>query len=370
MLLSAAIIVRDLADALDRCLASVRGLVDEIVVVDTGSHDDSVAVAHRHGAVVDQVEWVGDFSVPRNRSLELASGEWVLYIDADEAARAGDHAGARAGIGGAADCVALLPRFTPKVGWTPYREFRLWRNLPEIRFQGAMHETVVPAIERVAARDGLRIAPFDLLTLDHYGYEGDQSAKRARDEPLLLAELERLPERVYLYDHLARVYAGGGDSKRAVATWQRGLEVSRQRGTPHPDDRLLYCNLVFHLLADGPSDELAALTDEARARYPGVPVLELAAASQELATGRAADALPRVEWLLSLDEDAVVATGASYDERVLGEWAWHLLGRCRFALGDDAGAAEAFRQTEAAAPGNQEYAVQRRLAEARAAAGH
>src|SRR4029077_18021100 len=95
MLLSAAIIVKDEADHLDACLSSLHGLVDEIVVVDTGSTDGSVAVAERHGAVVAHEPWRGDFSAPRNRSLDLATGDWILYIDADERVR-GDVARARA----------------------------------------------------------------------------------------------------------------------------------------------------------------------------------------------------------------------------------------------------------------------------------
>ena len=75
MLLSAAMIVRDEAEHLDACLESLHGLVDEIVVVDTGSSDASVEVARRHGAIVAHEPWRGDFATPRNRSLDLASGE-------------------------------------------------------------------------------------------------------------------------------------------------------------------------------------------------------------------------------------------------------------------------------------------------------
>ena len=97
------------------------------------------------------------------------------------------------------------------------------------------------------------------------------------------------------------------------------------------------------------------------------PTLELAAARLAFATGRPRDALEPLDWLVSLDDDAIVATGASYDERVFGEWAWSLLGLCRFALGDDAAAADAFGRAEQLAPDDASYGVRRRLAEARAA---
>ena len=97
MSLSAAIIVRDEADHLDACLTSLRGLVDEIVVVDTGSSDRSVAVAERHGAVVGRAPWRDDFSAPRNLSLELASGdgEWRIPILAHRVVAEHERAGHR-----------------------------------------------------------------------------------------------------------------------------------------------------------------------------------------------------------------------------------------------------------------------------------
>ena len=63
---------------------SIRPVCDEIVVVDTGSTDDTVAVAESFGAVVAHRPWDDDFAAARNRALDLATGEWILYIDADE----------------------------------------------------------------------------------------------------------------------------------------------------------------------------------------------------------------------------------------------------------------------------------------------
>ncbi len=366
MSLSAAIIVKDEADHLDACLSSLRGLVDEIVVVDTGSSDRTVDVAEQSGAVVGHEPWRGDFATPRNLSLDLASSDWILYVDADERVR-GDFRAARAVLEDAADCVAFRVRFVPQVGWTPLREVRLWRNRDDIRFRGHIHETVVPAISAIAAAEGLRIDPFDVVTIHRLGDEGDQSHKRTRDEPLLLAELERHPDRAFVYDHLARVYEAAGDGDRAVEVWRRGITVARSRQQSHADDRLLYIDLVHHLLARGKvDDELELLVGEAREAFERTPTLELAAARLAFATGRPRDALEPLEWLVALDDDAIIETGASYDERVFGEWAWSLIGLCRFALGDDTAAAAAFREAERHAPGELSYAVRRQLAEARA----
>ncbi|HEY9906517.1 MAG TPA: glycosyltransferase family 2 protein, partial [Thermosynechococcaceae cyanobacterium] len=88
MKLSLCMIVRDEAAALPRCLKSVQGVVDETIVVDTGSVDDTIAVAQSFSQLlnvrVHQFTWCHDFSAARNYSLQYAQGEWILILDADE----------------------------------------------------------------------------------------------------------------------------------------------------------------------------------------------------------------------------------------------------------------------------------------------
>ena len=79
--LSLCLIARDEADFLDRCLASVQGLVDEVVVVDTGSRDGTKTVARRHGARLFSHTWTGDFSEARNAAIESARGQSILVLD-------------------------------------------------------------------------------------------------------------------------------------------------------------------------------------------------------------------------------------------------------------------------------------------------
>lgn len=83
-MLSLSMIVRDEADRIEACLASVRGLANEMVVVDTGSTDDTVQRAEAAGARVEHMPWPGDFAPARNAALEHVRGDWVLVLDADE----------------------------------------------------------------------------------------------------------------------------------------------------------------------------------------------------------------------------------------------------------------------------------------------
>jgi hypothetical protein len=84
MLLQACIITLDEADNISACLESLDGLVDSVLVYDTGSNDETVSIARRHGATVIQGYWDDDFAAARNRALQLCESEWILSIDADE----------------------------------------------------------------------------------------------------------------------------------------------------------------------------------------------------------------------------------------------------------------------------------------------
>ncbi|MGC8490861.1 MAG: glycosyltransferase family 2 protein [Syntrophobacteraceae bacterium] len=81
--LSLCMIVRDEIDCLERCLDSVKEIADEIVIVDTGSTDGTFELAKRHASRVAQIAWRDDFSYARNIAFDLASGDWILSLDAD-----------------------------------------------------------------------------------------------------------------------------------------------------------------------------------------------------------------------------------------------------------------------------------------------
>ncbi|MGH9426892.1 MAG: glycosyltransferase family 2 protein, partial [Terriglobia bacterium] len=82
--LSLCMIVKNEQRWLEDCLNSVKELVDEMIIVDTGSRDNTVEIAQRFGARLFDHPWSGDFSEARNHSLGSATGDWILVLDADE----------------------------------------------------------------------------------------------------------------------------------------------------------------------------------------------------------------------------------------------------------------------------------------------
>lgn len=194
--LSAVVLARDEARAIGRCLDSLRDHVDELLVLDTGSVDDTVALARAHGARVEHFAWVDDFAAARNRSLELAAGDWRLVVDADEwlAAGAEELAALRAGASplatvAAVDIVSDLSNGQQSFSWQP-------RLLPRgVTFAGAIHEQ--PVFDGAAARTGIH--------LGHDGYLREQLDRKGdRNRLLLEASLATEPDDPYLRYQLGK----------------------------------------------------------------------------------------------------------------------------------------------------------------------
>jgi tetratricopeptide (TPR) repeat protein len=338
-LLSAVIIVRDEAAFLRRCLSSIRAVCDEIVVVDTGSTDDTVAVAESFGAVVDHRPWDDDFAAARNRSLELATGEWVLYIDADEQLEHLDPERARAELRTATDAVCLLVRFRSRPIFSPYREYRLWRNRDDIRFVGRIHETMVPDLARIERTTDLVIRDSDEFSIVHWGYEGDQTHKHLRNLPLLERRVVELPDRVYLWHHLGNVRDALGDHDGAEAAWREGIDVIRRLGVQARTDVLCYGSLGVYLVERGvDAGDLAA---EMLAVAPWYLSGHWVAASNHRARHRHAEAIEHLHALLAVGSDPIDGALA-YNNGMFTDWAWDALGDSLYQLGDVAGAAAVF----------------------------
>ena len=362
MLLSAALIVRDEAPVLADCLSSIRDVVDEIVVVDTGSSDESPRIAHSYGATVLHHAWADDFAEARNVALDAVQGEWILYIDADERLVEGDREAVERLLTGVRE-IAFLVLLRPRRGWTAYREHRLWRNDPRIRFVGQIHEKVAPAIHRLSVIEGRPIGASQLL-LDHVGYEGDQSHKHRRNLPLLRAQLSREPFNLFNRHHLATVLRGLGEEEEADEVLAGAVEVARAR--PHDRVGVLAFNdlVLLRMERDEPFEELL---QEARRLYPQNKSLWWVEATVLQRADRYEEAIAAYDRLLAADQTAVVTDGPAYDARIFGEFAHEARGTCLFRLERYEEAAESFAAAARLAPDNLEYSSKATVARGRAA---
>lgn len=352
-------IVRDEERHLERCLTSIAGVVDEVVVIDTGSADRSIEIARAHGAQLHQLPWPGDFAQARNAALEHAQGDWILYIDADEQLRPVGREQMEALLAEAREAAFRL-LLHPYPDWTPYREYRLWRNDPRIRFEGVIHEKVRTRILRVAAAEGRAIGDCN-LRLDHLGYVGDQERKHRRNLPLLRAELEARPETIFNWRHLGVALAALDKIEEAERALERAVELARAAPPDDVHGSLAFAELVR--LRHRGGQDVGGLLREGLERWPENWLLVWIRARLEMAAGRYEHALADLDRLLEVDVDRLGELGVAYDHRLFGVFPHGSRGRCLLELGRAPEAAHAYAAAEQCEPHNPEHAVRRQLAE-------
>ena len=361
--LSAVLIVRNESKFIEGCLQSLVGQVDEIVVVDTGSQDDTVEKAKHFPVKLHHFAWCDDFSAARNFAIERATGTWILYIDADERFEVPVPALLDTVLDDLSK-VLWRVRFYPRVDWTPFAEARLFRNDPRIRFEGVIHESMLKSVDRVVATDGKEIGTCD-LTLRHIGYEDDQTYKNPRNIPLLRARLEKDPGHLFSWWHLGRSLLLAGDKAGAAAAWTQGMSAARARPVEarRLDDSMSAVSLIKLKVKLGePVDDLLR---EMRALYPRQLVLRWIDATRALERGDLDAALPELDFLASFDPETFFDPQISYEKILFRYLAKEALALCHFRAGRFAEAARCYRLAALAHPEPQTCEIKAQLADLR-----
>lgn len=220
--ISACYIVKDNAAELKTSLSSLKNFVQEIIVVDTGSSDNTVQVAKKFGAKVFHQAWQDDFSAPRNFALKKASGDWVIFLDADEYFSEETAKNIPAVVERADQfdknavqvfLVNIDKDDNNKVQDTDY-VVRIMKKDPALRYVGKIHEELRLGDEILSA---VTTAPPEILTLYHTGYSTSLNRSKAeRNLKMLLAELAETKEPQRIYGYIAVCYNGLGDRANAA----------------------------------------------------------------------------------------------------------------------------------------------------------
>lgn len=300
--LSLCMIVRDEEAMLARCLAAVAPAVDEIIVVDTGSVDGTVQIAESFGAHVLHHPWTGDFAAARNASFEAATGDWLLYLDADEVLVEGD-AGRLRALTGHTWREAIYLVETNHTGdlddgtAVTHDALRLFRNRPGYRFEGRIHEQIA---HRLPAFLPERLEHSD-VRVEHFGYLGvvrDAKDKSRRNVGLLQQQLADGDDTPFLHFNLGSEHLANGDARAALPefaqAWTRVKDdpaLATFGFGPSLAGRLVRAQRVVRAFA-----ELDVTAAEVLARFPELTdvVFEQAhAARLQGETGRAAALLER-----------------------------------------------------------------------------
>jgi glycosyltransferase involved in cell wall biosynthesis len=187
---SLVMIARDEAHHIALALGSVAGLFGEMIVADTGSTDDTAAVAARSGATVVSIPWEDDFGGARNRALDLATGDYAFILDCDEVLHRNGRNRLRAilrspspgrAVAYHCDVISRLHDRTWRIALP-----RLFPLRPDVRYAGRVHEDVAPSL-RAAGIPLIRSG----VEIHHSGYlDPDVAAGKVRRNKRL-ASLER-----------------------------------------------------------------------------------------------------------------------------------------------------------------------------------
>ena len=247
---SLTVIAKNEASNLEACIAPVRDIVDEVVVVDTGSTDDTVKIAERLGARVFHFPWQDSFSAARNKAIDHALGDWIFVLDADDRifptetprlrtlfASLGDE-----NVGHTLRCISLA--IDGGIG-TELEQVRLFRRRPDVRWRYRAHEQIVPAILESGgtfAASGIRLA--------HVGYQDPDlvDAKSQRNVRLIEMDLAERKDDPILAFHRANILADMGRNAEAIVALNLFLPLVDARSDM---GRTLSMNLVRVLRAEG-----------------------------------------------------------------------------------------------------------------------
>lgn len=261
-------ITKNEEDYITCCIESVRHLVDEVIVVDTGSTDRTIEKALQGGARVFTYNWQQNFAEARNFALDQATGDWILVLDADETLEYVDIEGFNNLLvashieGYYIEIVSDIGNGEEKIS---DQVVRLFRNKPFYRFTGAIHEQVVGSIRRFNQEQALGCTDFKII---HRGYLNERIAaqnKHTRNMEVINQALINNPYDPFLRYSLGIEYIQQG--KMAQANEQFSEALLNLKGNEGYFHNVLV-NLASGYLQTGQLNEAEELIDKALLMLP------------------------------------------------------------------------------------------------------
>ncbi|MDP4099416.1 glycosyltransferase [Paenibacillus sp. P96] len=345
-ILSLCMIVKNEEKWLPQCLESIKDVVDEIIIVDTGSTDRTKEIASEYGAVIFDYEWNDSFADARNYGLEQAKGEWILWLDADEQVDPEEREHLR-DVLSHPECYFGRIKVVNYYGTYPIsydrshimNQYRLFRNDPKLRFTGAIHEQLNIESLDLTASSVLKLP----AVLHHHGYLEDavtEKGKKERNLRLLEKELENEDHDPWLdYHYASELYR---NEKLNEAFEQVNLSIGNFLKAQKKPPSLLYKLKYSILMALGsyeggwPSIELAIKL------YPDYVDLHFYKGIILMGMKNFTDAIETFEYCLELDEEhpsylTMVGTSSFLP--------WYYIGSCYELMEDLPKAEEAYRKS-------------------------
>ena len=228
---------------LEQCLNSVKDIVDEIIIVDTGSTDKTKEIAKKFNAKIFDFKWIDDFSAARNESIKHAAKDWILVMDADEVIEKNDLEKIKNAVNdadftgfsleqrsymnnyfeGAEKNYSALELVKSYPFYIPHFLVRLFKNNLGLRFRHRIHELVEDSIKE----KGLKCKKTDII-LHHFGsLKGEElvSSKAEEYSKIITGQLEENPESARYNYQAARMFLGRNDFSSALKHFEKAAKL-------------------------------------------------------------------------------------------------------------------------------------------------
>lgn len=274
MKISACLIVKNEAKNIRKCLDSIKNIVQQIIVVDTGSTDDTVAIAKSYGAEIYNYQWNNDFAAAKNTALAKVKGDWFIFLDADEyfSAESIDnvpkliekHKSVCDGI-----LTQMVNIDTDRNDMILDRFFtvRIFRNDPNVHFVGKVHEQIQNRTGRKNA--WYKVEPNEIEII-HTGYSLEKIKEKCkRNLAILEKQLEQDGDEVDLYRYFADTYYGLEDYDQTIKYARLDIATGRKEVAYASRSYRLLIGSLKNKKSDAQSVEAAL--KEAIAAFPELP---------------------------------------------------------------------------------------------------
>lgn len=343
MKLSCCMIVKNEAEQLPKCLDSIKNVVDEIVVLDTGSTDQTIDIAQQWGAKVYRDSWDNDFAKARNQALQYVTGDWVLVLDADERFVTERKSELKQAILQKDVLVVNLIRHEVGASQSPYSLVsRLFRNHPKILFSRPYHALIDDSVVQLLSEEShWKITTLPAVSILHEGYQANTINQRQKWQTAQAAMEQyyyQHPDDPYVASKLGGLYIESGQITQGIQVLEQGLSVLKGNSNLYTDQaaNTLY-EFHYHLgIGYRKQQNLTqALSHyQAATQIDLVPMLKLGAYNNlgniYKETGHLIEAKTAYQQVLQIDPNLAIAH--------------YNLGMTLRAMGDYRGAIAAYRQ--------------------------
>ena len=297
--ISLCMIVKDEGNSLEWCLDNVKDYVDEIIIVDTGSKDNTIKIAENFGAKIIEHEWKDDFSEARNVSLKYATKDWILVLDADEKISEKDFNKITSllsnkeksdafyliqrnylikGILSSADASSVDDDYEESrgyIGWSPSEVIRIFRNNKGFLFSNVIHESIKQSV-----LDKKGVIKHTDIPIHHFKERKKDSFKQDKTEKyfeLCKKQIELTPDDPKAYYDLGLMYQSVENLENALDCFERAFDLMSSETLENEESQLKFASILISLaeilIKKGENEQAIVYLKRGHSMFPQSPII-------------------------------------------------------------------------------------------------